>query len=287
MYLSAMKDIINCIDRLDIELFETIESQTSFEDRRALLAVQRAYARKHKNYAYLEIGSHLGGTIQPYLADPRCVRIYSIDPRPAQQPDDRMAEGTCFYEENSTERMLHRLSEIECGDLEKIQCFEQDASDVAPEKIDDSPHVIFVDGEHTNDAVLSDFQFCKEGVRPDGVILFHDLVIIYPAIQQICKLLDQQGRDYLALWLEGSVFAIFFDPGIVDSDPHLASLYKRNKSISWLIRVLPKPLPMWARNARNLLLRCNAFSSSARASPDRVNDSRVKRRPRPEAEGRV
>ena len=94
------------IDAIDTGLFAMIPSQTTDEDRRTLLSIQR-FIRKNGEYAYLEIGSHLGGTIQPHYLDPRCSLIYSIDKRPPFQPDER---GRNFdYPDNSTEKMLENI----------------------------------------------------------------------------------------------------------------------------------------------------------------------------------
>lgn len=72
----------------DIGLFAAIPSQTTDDDKRALLLLQDC-VRDHGEYVYLEIGSHLGGTIQPYVVDPVCKLVYSIDKRPDFQPDER------------------------------------------------------------------------------------------------------------------------------------------------------------------------------------------------------
>lgn len=222
-----MNDWIEKIEKLDLSLFESIPSQTSAGDRCSLLAVQRATARKCKEYVYLEIGSHLGGSIQPHLVDDRCNRIYSIDPRPSQQPDDRSPGHIAYYDNNSTERMFNMLGSIGYGDVAKIESFDLDASKVDPGKITSSPQIVFIDGEHTKSAVLSDFQFCGKVVSENGTILFHDFYIIYPAILEICNLLDKQHHTHVALKLEDSVFAIFFDSDLVHADPYLASLHKR------------------------------------------------------------
>ena len=55
------------IDALDLRVFDRVPSQTTADDRRSLLAVQRAVARHFGEYCYLEIGSHLGGSIQTHL----------------------------------------------------------------------------------------------------------------------------------------------------------------------------------------------------------------------------
>ncbi|MDJ1177030.1 class I SAM-dependent methyltransferase [Roseofilum capinflatum] len=222
-----MKNWDMIIDELDLSVFETIPSQTSAEDRRSLLAVQRATARKYKEYTYLEIGSYLGGTIQPHLVDNRCKRIYSIDPRPVEQPDDRSPGYIVHYENNSTEKMLNMLKAIGYGDIGKIECFDVDASQVDSERIKTAPEIMFIDGEHTQSSTRSDFEFCRKVVSENGVILFHDYTIIYPAVIEICNLLDRQPITYVPLKFKGSVFGIFFDSELVYADPYLHEIWQQ------------------------------------------------------------
>ena len=225
------KSLIEQVDDLDLSLFDKIDSETSTEDRRSLLALQRATARRNKSYVYLEIGSHLGGSIQPHLADSRCEKIYSIDPRPLQQPDDRSEIFVVNYANNSTERMFKLLREIAPDEVAKIHSFEMDASNVDASQITERPQLAFIDGEHTQKAALSDFHFCKKVIGRDGTIVFHDFGIIFPAIRKICNDLEEKNRQFLPLKLEGSVFAIFKDPEIVRSDSYLMSLYALNKNL--------------------------------------------------------
>src|SRR2546425_13216515 len=99
-----MDDFDDRISRLDLSLFSRIESQSTANDRRSLLAVQLVVRQRQSEYCWLEIGSHLGGSLQALMVDPRCTRVISIDPRPSVQPDER---GQDFrYVENSTQRML-------------------------------------------------------------------------------------------------------------------------------------------------------------------------------------
>ncbi len=254
-----MNDWIEKVNRLDLSLFNAISSLTRDGCRKSLLAVQRATARLHNDYSYLEIGSYLGGTIQPHLVDDRCKRIYSIDLRPSQTPDDRLPGLLKSYDDNSTERMLYLLGNIGYGDIEKIECFELDASKVDPARIASNPQMIFIDGEHTKSAVLSDFQFCSKVISEQGTILFHDFGLIYPAIFEICNMLDKQHHTYLAMYLEGSVFAIFFDPDLVHTDPYLASLHRKKWPRifgflvrKWLRRYLPSPLLKLVRKVKNV-----------------------------------
>ena len=62
-----MDDFEKRLEKLDLSLFEKIESQSVPEDKESLLACQFAVRELRSGYNYLEIGSYLGGSIQPYL----------------------------------------------------------------------------------------------------------------------------------------------------------------------------------------------------------------------------
>jgi len=221
--------IVDRVESLSTDLFDAIPSQTSTQDRRSLLAVQRSTARRFGPFAYLEIGSHLGGSIQPYLLDPRCERIYSIDPRPATQPDDRSPGCRVAYEGNTTKRMLDRLEELAPSRLAIVRCFEADASQVDPVELDRRPHVAFIDGEHTRAAVLSDFGFCRRVLAPGGTIVFDDFPIIYPAVLEIVRSLRRTGERFTTARLRGKAFAVFFDEDVVRRDPFLRRCRARSR----------------------------------------------------------
>ncbi|MEE8458927.1 MAG: class I SAM-dependent methyltransferase [Phycisphaerales bacterium] len=198
----------DAVDALDVTLFDRIGSQTTADDRRSLLAVQRAVARHFGAYTYLEIGSHLGGSIQPHLLDPRCRRIYSIDPRPLRQPDDR--GFVCHYPDNATASMLENLRAIAPDRVERIRTFELASADVDTQSIDDPPHLCFIDGEHTTAAVLRDVDFCRRVAHPDGSIVFHDADVIWMALGRLLRQLDRAKAHASAIVLGGSVMAIAF-----------------------------------------------------------------------------
>src|SRR5262245_59764310 len=98
------------IERLDLSLFSGIESLTTDLDKRSLLACQLAVRHLRDSYVYLEIGSHLGGSLQSHVLDDRCEHIFSIDKRPARQPDERGQDDQ--YPDNSTDRMLDNLKSV-------------------------------------------------------------------------------------------------------------------------------------------------------------------------------
>lgn len=225
------------IDTLDISIFSGVPSQTTDADRRSLLAIQRAVAASHSIYAYLEIGSHLGGTIQPYLADSRCGRIFSLDPRPAAQPDDRRPGHIARYENNSSQRMLEMLAGAGLGDIGRISCIELDSSQVAPEMIAPAPTIAFIDGEHTARAVVADFNFCRQVLRPDGVVVFHDFSILYRPLFAMLRSWRRQKLPWAIVRLPDNLLAVFFDPAIPAADPWLAVMQRRTSRSLLLFRL--------------------------------------------------
>lgn len=257
-----MKNCSQLIDELDIFLFEPIPSQTSEGDRRSLLAIHSAIANRHEEFTYLEIGSHLGGSIQPYLRDHRCKKIFSIDPRPQQQPDDRFAGYKSIYNDNSSERMITTLKNAEIGDIEKIECIDSDASEIEFKRINLRPEILFIDGEHTKEAVISDCNFCLKVMSKSATIIFHDYYIIYPAIMEICRSLRKHKHKHIALKLESNVFAIFFDRDVVSSSPYLKSLFIKNRFLIPRLMIynsikdlLPSTFLKTARALRNTFTR--------------------------------
>lgn len=194
------------LDELDVSLFDAILSGTSEQDRQALLELQRAVREAFGEYVYLEIGSHLGGSIQPHLIDPRCTKIYSIDKRPAEQPDER---GISFpYPNNSTQKMLKLLENVSAEDMHKIVTIDADASEIDPAQIDVAPQFCFIDGEHTNRAVISDFEFCYQICAPHALIVFHDVNIVGEGVKAILRTLQEKGIKHSAVHVGGVVFAI-------------------------------------------------------------------------------
>ncbi len=244
------------VDRLDLSLFDAIQSQTTTECRQVLLASQRAIAARCGTYTYLEIGSYLGGTIQPHFVDDRCLRIYSIDSRRHSSDDDRTPGCVIVYEENSTKGMLDKLARIDPGSIAKIVTFDGDASCLNANDIQPHPDLLFIDGEHTEAAIISDYRFCEQVVSEHGAILFHDFWITREAILNICAKLRRDGRPHTASLLGGWVFGIFFDPEVVAHDACLSHAVKAHTRVmatleakAWLKRRLP---PFAVRRIRQL-----------------------------------
>ena len=195
------------IDRLDVELFQTIAGQTSLDDRRSLLALQSACRQwKQEPYCVLEIGSYEGGSLQGYVADPACERIISIDPRPAIVRDER--GSTWDYSQVSAEGMVGRLEAVPGANTRKIRVLTTGVEGLMGADLDGRPDICFVDGEHTDEAVLRDARFCLAATGQHGVIAFHDANIVYRALRAFLDGLEGEGRPFRAYNLPSVVFVV-------------------------------------------------------------------------------
>jgi hypothetical protein len=210
--MSALAGMILCviaerIAALDVTLFDHIApAQSEPDDRRALLAVHDAVAERGP-FTYLEIGSYLGGSLQTVIADPRCHHIVSIDPRPEAPPDER--GGWRPYPDNTTEAMLENLRNVPGSELGKLETVEASTEDLDPGTLT-VPDLCFIDGEHTNAAVLRDARFCRNLMRGRGVIAFHDSWLVARGIQQFLR---EVGRPRRAYPLRAAVFVVELGDG--------------------------------------------------------------------------
>lgn len=221
-----MKHFEDRIASLDVSLFDHVYSQLFPEDKRTLLAIQKTVRSKQPRYAYLEIGSYMGGSIQPYLPDDRCCRIYSIDSRPTIPPDVR--GNLQMYPENSTANMLKRLSEASPEGVSKIVCFDADASTIDPKSIDERPTICFIDGEHTDKAVVADFAFCRSVLADRGIICFHDSNIVYGGLTRIIEQLKAERVQFNAFALPLHVFVFEFGGFAVHESADIAATLINN-----------------------------------------------------------
>lgn len=202
-----MSNFEQAITTLDPRLFEKIPSQSTDHDKQSFLAVQLAVRNlRPDGYTYLEIGSYLGGSIQPYLLDDRCTKIYSIDKRPLQQPDARGFDYT--YLNNSTERMLEKLREVASDKMDKVATIDGDTASIDPAGIPEKIDLCFIDGEHTDAAVLRDFKFCLSVLKDNGCIAFHDAQITYNGLADCIVYLEKLGKNFRAYTLPSIVFVI-------------------------------------------------------------------------------
>ena len=104
----------------DLAYFFPIPSQTSSIEKLFLLGSMRL-ARRMRSYTYVEIGSFRGGSLTPFLMDPACKMVLSIDERGRVQPDER---GIRYdYSGFTTKSMLDELIRRRIG-TEKLTTFD-------------------------------------------------------------------------------------------------------------------------------------------------------------------
>jgi hypothetical protein len=204
--MANMDQTPDFLRNLDVAVF-AVATQTSAGDRRSLLVLQNIVRNLVPRYVYFEIGSHLGGTLVPHLIDPLCKHVFSVDKRPASQPDER---GVIFdYVGNSTQRMLSGLeAHLPASALLKLSTYDHDVADLAAAQVPLKVDFAFIDAEHTNVAVFRDFVSTRKFLSDSFVVGFHDSNLICDGIQNIECLLGDQGVKYKSLFLPDSVYVI-------------------------------------------------------------------------------
>ena len=226
----------NAINAADASAF-VVESQTSYNDKVSFLRLQRLIRSRLDSYVYAEVGSHLGGTLVPHLADPHCRKAISIDPRPLEHPD---AFGRSYvYNGNSTARMIEVLkSALPEMCLDKLTTFDLDAAEVPHAEIDARADLVMIDGEHTVVAAFSDVMSLLPVVSENAVISFHDANLVADAIRNLERFLTYAGVKFATLFLPDNVCAIGLrgmanpvaaelGPHALDRDRFLASARKQ------------------------------------------------------------
>ena len=168
------------VDRLDLQLFEHVPTGwTSVEDRRSLLAVHAAVARRGP-FRYLEIGSYRGNTLQAVMADDRCQHVVAIDRRDESSPDARGHRPV--YADNTSAHMRALLAGVPGSNMTKLETVDSSTDRLDPE--DYRADLCFIDAEHTNPAALQDARFCRRALRDRGVIVFHDRTLVHQGIRR-------------------------------------------------------------------------------------------------------
>ncbi len=210
----------------DPTLYDGVYSQLESGDKRSLLALQNVIRNRGTSYVYLEIGSYMGGSLQTHLLDPRCRKLYSIDIRPSDPPDNR--GDVLPYPHNSTSLMLENLKAIAPGSVAKVQCIEASTSQIDASVVTDPPDLCFIDGEHTAKAVADDFRFCRSVLADNGIILFHDSNVVFDGIQTILDDLTKEQVVFSACVLPFSLFVLEFGGDRVRTDSYVHPLLLDN-----------------------------------------------------------
>ena len=192
------------VNALDIGIFR-VPTAASANDRRSLLQIQSCV--RDKPYCYIEVGSELGGSLVPHLADPQCTLALSIDPRVSSQADER-AE-TIHYPTDGEEGMIATLTEsLGTQSLQKLKIFRCDASQLSLNDMPSRPRLALIDAEHTNTSCFSDAVSMLHLLDRDAIISFHDANLITDAIQNFEIMLRYLAVSFQTVFLPDCVAAI-------------------------------------------------------------------------------
>jgi len=165
-----------------------ITSQTSTNDKLFLLQTMNLIKSKVGRFSYLEIGSFLGGSLTPFLLEPLCEDVLSVDDRERQQPDER---GIKYDYAGITHiTMIQNLSKHGVP-IEKLTTHDG-SIDTIPNKLN-KYDLIFIDGEHTDVACFRDFIWSYKSAKEDSIILFHDSDLTYKGLTIIKEYLRSLG----------------------------------------------------------------------------------------------
>lgn len=180
------------IERLDIKSFFPIDSQTSMPDKAFLLGARSLVQSICGDYAYLEIGSFLGGSLAPFLTDDKCRAVLSVDDRERQQPD---ARGASYDYAGITAQTMIDTLRGKGLDTAKLRTFDG-SIDALPEG-ERKYQLAFIDGEHTDEACFRDFLWTLRHVADDALVMFHDSTLVFRAIRMIAIYLRNENRPHL------------------------------------------------------------------------------------------
>jgi hypothetical protein len=198
---------------VDISVFKA-PTQTSNKDRVALETIRTFISAKVPSYNYLELGSYLGGTLLPHLVSPNCNRILSVDRRVSFQPDERRAAGYS-YEGITTSDLKNELrrhvEDSEC--FSKLETYDGMIDELDPQIIQKKYpagfHLCFIDAEHTNEAVFSDFMYTYQLAASDSVIMLHDSWMLGSGIKNIICYLQFIKAPFYFRQIKDTVTAFF------------------------------------------------------------------------------
>tara|TARA_B100000963_G_C22416395_1_gene575664 strand:- start:55 stop:825 length:771 start_codon:yes stop_codon:yes gene_type:complete len=181
-----------------------IISQTSEEDKIVLLKLKKII-QNIKDYSYLEIGTYLGGSLTPFINDPQCKYILSIDDREKATPDDR--GNKINYINVKQKEVIKSLKKYNLN-IDKIDFFDGSINEIknVTKKFD----LCFIDAEHTDTACFRDFIYTVKLIKEDAIILLHDSHIVYKAIIMINDLLISEKRNFKFIKILNSSMSIFF-----------------------------------------------------------------------------
>lgn len=189
------------------------------------------------SYRYLEIGSYLGASLQWHLTNPACVQVVSIDKRSRDKIKDERQIDYAYT--TTTQDMINALTSNGLP-IDKLITINGTVDKIP---LDDQFDLVFVDAEHTNQAVFYDAVKCSESMNTNSIIMFHDDWIVYKGIEKFEEYLTNNQQIFRKFKMQDSdITVIVLGELINDFDTQLG-----HKSSPWSQLVdlaesrLPKP----------------------------------------------
>lgn len=142
------------------------------------------------NITYLEIGAYCGGSASLVSTNKNVTKVYSIDignPISKETPIknvNRFKHDNCYYEYIQGDSMSNNVIDLVKSKIEKVD-------------------ILFIDGDHTYNAVINDFNNYKDLVNEGGFIVFDDYndkkhsPQVFPAVNDIVKTLDTDEYEII------------------------------------------------------------------------------------------
>ena len=134
---------------------------------------------------------------------------------------------------------------------EKLTTFDCDACEVDAVEIAEKPNICFIDGEHTNTAVCSDFNFCLKVCHPNAIIAFHDTYLVFKGIEEIKNYLRSKSIKFQGFMLAGCIYAILLNEAVDNYADKIeictqseSDYFKQARKDLWKSRLINR-IPLW------------------------------------------
>jgi hypothetical protein len=177
-----------------------LPTQTTDADKVFLVAALALIRHENPTFSYLEIGSFRGGSLAPFLMDPGCDRVVSVDERGRSLPDERgkLIDYTGFTQRDMVDGL--RAAGVPTGKLHMFDGSIDGYDGTGGASFD----LAFIDGEHTDAACFRDFLWTLPLLRADSIVIFHDRTFIHKALELIDIYLRKDGRPCRTIHKAGS-----------------------------------------------------------------------------------
>jgi len=131
----------------------------------------------HNPSVYIEIGMAMGFHIETILKNHNNITCYGIDPYVPYDPTDGFNQIGTIEKTLSIQENFDLFCESVTNRLSKYSNFKhiRQSSAIAYKLFDDnSVDLIFVDGDHTHDAVKNDCELWWNKIKPGGIMCWDD-----------------------------------------------------------------------------------------------------------------